>query len=141
MTHTRTVGYTDFMIGMTYHIPTTLAFMEPYAGAEVGIVRARARSDAYGTRTLKVGDSTETFIVVDTQGRFHGSKTNVSVVVGTTLKVYSAVMLRAEAKYKLAKMGKLNGGVTRLGEKREEQTSIEFDLSGIILSIGVGVEF
>jgi hypothetical protein len=137
----RSVGYTDVMVGLMYHMPVLLVVIDPYFGAEAGILLATAEASTFGTRTLDLAQGRQTVVVVDSRGSYRGSKTIVSALAGTTVRFFSALIARAEFKYRVAPMGKLRGDVTRSGQTTEEATSIEFDLSGFVVSFGIGVEF
>lgn len=135
----RSVGFTDFTFGVLYHVPIYYDVVEGYAGADVGLMRARANAEAYGTKTIKIVDSTQTVVTADTKGTYKASKTMVNVTLGTTVRVFEPMFLRAEAQYKVGKVGKMDGHVTRMGSEGEETTSIEFDFSGFFFTLGIGV--
>lgn len=137
----RSVGFTDATFGVLYHFPLYYDIAESYAGAEIGVMWARARAKAYGTRTRKIADSTETVPTVDTKGTYKANKTIVNALAGMTVQVFEPLFLSAELKYKVGKVGKMDGHVTRIGDERDETTSIEFDYSGLLVTLGLGVRF
>ncbi len=137
----RSVGFTDATFGVVYHFPLYYDLAESYAGAEVGLMWARAHAEAYGTRTLKIVDSTETFPTLDTKGTYNATKTMVNALVGMHVRVFESLFLSAELKYKVGKVGKMDGHVTRIGSEGDETTSIEFDYSGLLITLGLGVKF
>ncbi len=141
LTLIRSVGFTDFTFGVLYHFPLYYDLVESYAGAEVGLMRARAQAEAYGRKTIKIVDSTQTVVTADTKGTYKASKTTVNVTLGSTVRVFAWVFLRAEAQYKVGKVGKMDGRVTRMGSELEETTSIAFNYSGFLLTLGLGVRF
>lgn len=141
LTLVRSVGFTDVTVGVLYHFPLYYDRVESYIGGEVGFMKARAEAEAYGSKTVKIVDSTQTFVTADTKGKYRASTTMASVMLGATVQLFEPLFLRAEAQYKVGKVGKMDGHVTRMGTEREETTSIEFNYSGFLLTLGVGVRF
>jgi hypothetical protein len=141
LTLIRSVGFTDVTFGVLYHFPLAFHSVESYLGGEVGFMWARAQAEAYGTKTIKIVDSTQTIVTVDTKGIYKARKTMANVTAGATVWVFEPVFVRAEAQYKVGNVGKMDGHVTRTGSERDETTSIEFNYSGFLLTLGLGVRF
>lgn len=135
----RSVGSTDLMMGLAYHPPPAIYFVDWYFEVNVGYIFARAGSDAFGTKT-KQTDSTQTVTTLDTQGSFRKTKLIAAGGVGANVKILESVAIKLQAKYRVATLGKLDGDVTRLGDTQPQTTSIEFDYSGFLFSLGVGIE-
>lgn len=141
LTLIRSVSFTDVTVGVLYHFPLSYDRVEGYVGGEVGFMKARAEAEAYGSRTVKIVDSTQTFVTADTKGTYRAGKTMASVLLGATMQLFEPIFLRAEAQYKVGNVGKMDGRVTRMGTERDETTSIEFNYSGFLLTLGIGARF
>lgn len=139
LTLIRSVGFTDVTVGVLYHFSLYSGRAESYIGGEAGLMNARAEAEAYGAKTTKIVDSTQTIITADTKGKYSAGKTMASVIVGATARVVEPLFLRAEAQYKVGNVGRMNGRVTRIGSEREETTSIEFNYSGFLFTLGIGI--
>jgi hypothetical protein len=141
LTLIRSVGFTHVTLGVLYHFPLFYGRAEGYVGGDVGVLKARAQAEAYGSRMVKIIDSTQTFVTADTKGTYRASKTVADVTLGATVRLFEPVFLRTEAQYTVGKVGKMDGRVTRMGTERDETTSIEFNYSGFLFTLGVGVQF
>ncbi|HEY5615654.1 MAG TPA: hypothetical protein VIL52_06490, partial [Bacteroidota bacterium] len=135
------IGFTDALVGVAFYSPVTPLNAEVYAGGEAGMMFARAEAEAYGTRTEKVSDTTQTSVVVDTKGTYRINKLVLNVVAGADVHVFDPLFVRLEAKYKFGKVGKMEGDIRRFTTMSTEETSIEFDYSGLFLTVGIGIVF
>ena len=138
---TRSIGFTDALVGIYLYSPFFPLNAEVYAGGEAGMMFARAEAEAYGTRTEKVADTTQTSIIVDSKGTYRINKLVLNVVAGADVHVFDPLFVRLEAKYKFGKVGKMEGDVRRFTTMSTEETSIEFDYSGLFLTVGIGIVF
>jgi len=138
---TRSVGFTDLLFGVAYYFPIAPLRAETYVETEAGVMFARADAEAYGTQTTKVVDSTQTTIIADTKGIFRYTKPIVNVAVGANITILEPFFVRLQAQYKFGNVGTMEGDVTRFGEKRREETTIEFNYSGFLFTLGVGIAF
>ncbi|HEX9829350.1 MAG TPA: hypothetical protein VGB10_03985, partial [Bacteroidota bacterium] len=71
---TRSIGFTDALVGIYLYSPFFPLNAEVNAGGEAGMMFARAEAEAYGTRTEKVADTTQTSIIVDSKGTYRINK-------------------------------------------------------------------
>jgi hypothetical protein len=136
----RSVGFTDVLAGLGFYYPITPLHAEAYAGGEVGMMYARADAKAYGTQQ-KTSDTTQIDIVLDSEGHYKKNKLVLNAVAGMNFHVFEPLFLQVEAKYKFGKVGKLEGDVRRFNDTAVQETTIEFDYSGLFLSLGIGIVF
>ena len=136
----RSVGSTEMAVAFINYVPSRFSFVDWHAEFNVGYMSAWAKSDAFGTMTLGGPDSTYTVTNVDTKGAYDRLRTFASVGLGATVQIARNLLLGAEGKYRFAKMGRMEGEATRFGETTSE-TTVEFDYSGLLLSIGLGLGF
>jgi hypothetical protein len=137
----RSLGFTDYTVGVLYHFPLFYDIIEGYAGGEAGIMDAYAHADAYAARLIIIEENTEVFPYVDTIGDYKIRKMILSAIVGANFRVMGPAFLRADAQYKFGNAGKMDGHVSRIDSEGDETTSIGFDFSGLILTFGVSVRF
>ena len=137
----RTVGTTDFKLGLAYYLPRSFQDIESYFLVELGSMMTRATADAFGTRTAKNADSTLTLITYDSQGVYEKTKLVVTAGFGATSRLFSNVFMKLEGIYKFAKIGKIDGTLTSFGAPVPHTTSIDFDYSCFFITLGFGMEF
>jgi hypothetical protein len=137
----RSLGFTDYTFGIVYHFPLYYDIIEGYAGGEVGIMNAYAHADAYAARLITIEEQEEVFPYVDTIGDYNVRKTIFNATLGANVHVIGPAFLRVDALYKFANVGKMDGHVTRIDSEGDETTTIGFDFSGLVLTLGVSVRF
>ena len=137
----RSLGFTDYMFGVLYHFPLYYDDIEGYAGGEVGIMDAYAHADAYAAQLIIIDQDIEVFPYVDTRGDYSIRKTTFNATVGANVRVIGPAFLRVDAQYKFGNAGKMDGHVTRIDSEGDDTTTIGFDFSGLILTLGVSVRF
>lgn len=137
----RGVGSADIVAGIAYYPAAQPYFLQWYAQVNFGLAIARATAKAVGSRTIKVGGVPTSEPVVDTDGIFKKTRTTAGLALGTDVPLLHNIFLKAEAGYRFAQLGQLEGEATHFGEHSTETTTIEFDYSGILLSAGVQFEF
>lgn len=137
----RSLGFTDYTVGVLYHFPLYYDIIEGYAGGEAGIMDAYAHADAFAARLITIDQDVEVFPYVDTIADYRIRKMILSAVVGANVQVIGPAFLRIDAQYKFGNAGKMDGHVSRIDSEGDETTSIGFDFSGLILTFGVSVRF
>lgn len=137
----RSVGFTDYTIGVLYHFPLYYDILEGYAGGEAGFMAAYAHADAFAARLIMIGEDTEVYPYVDTIGDYTANKTTFNATVGANLRIVGPAFVHAEAQYKFGNAGKMDGHVRRIDSEVDETSSIGFDFSGLLLRLGVSVRF
>ncbi|HWP81370.1 MAG TPA: hypothetical protein VNN76_01820 [Bacteroidota bacterium] len=141
---TRSVGSTTVLLGLAQHFEPVMDLLDWYAELNVGILFGRANSTAYQTHTSKRSETDPapiTEVTDDTKGTYRKSKLIVGAGVGAMINVFDAVVLKLEASYRFAKVGTIDGEITTFGQSRPHTTSIDFDYSGFVLGLGVGIVF
>jgi opacity protein-like surface antigen len=134
---TRGVRSVDLALGISYYPPLRLSFLEWYCEAAVGVTATTARATAVGTQYVKVGNTPTPAPLVDTDAKFSASKASVGAGLGIDLPLTSRLALRAEAFYRIAQFGRLDGMVRRFNEQADATTTAEFNYSGFLLSAGL----
>ncbi|MCI0707611.1 MAG: hypothetical protein L0Y80_09030 [Ignavibacteriae bacterium] len=137
---TRSVGFTDAMVGIEYYVPFVPLDAEAYIGAEMGMMFARAHATTFGTER-KMTDTTEMEVVLDSRGKYRKSKLVLNVTAGADVNVLGPLFARLEAKYKFGKIGLMPGDIQRLAGPPLDESTVEFDFSGLFLSVGIGIVF
>jgi len=135
----RSVGSTDLMAGLAYFLPPALYQVETYFLVEVGLMNSRATAEAIGSKTQKLNDSTYSYATYDTHGVYEKSKMIVNVGLGATSQMFEPVFMKVQAVFKFAKIGKIDGEVTQFGTTVPHTTTIDFDYSSFIITIGFGI--
>lgn len=141
----RTIGSTTALLGIGYHLPAGIDG-EIYGETQIGFVFAKATAAADWIKTILVKDSTgadhtETVIRDDVRGTWKKMKLAVAVAVGGTLRIAGPFFLQAEAAYRFAQIGKIDGTKTTFGVTSDQTTTINFDYSGYVLTAGIGILF
>jgi len=137
----RSVQTTDVMLGFSYHLPPLVFDMEVSILVDVGLMFARADALSYNTREEKVGAVTVTVVYYDSEAIYRKTKLIADAGVLWTWGAFQPFFLKAEALYKFANMGKMNGDIRRLQGAIQEQTVTDFDFSGFSASVGIGISF
>jgi hypothetical protein len=136
----RGVGSTDFVLGIAYYPTTRPYFLQWYLQVSFGVILARATAKAKGIQYTKVGPDLVPSPLTDTDATYTASKSVADAAIGIDVPLFSRVALVAEASYRFARFGILEGDVTRFGETSVQKTTIEFDYSGYLLTAGVRFE-
>ena len=74
---------------------------------------------------------------VDTDGRYTRSKLTVGILVGGDVRLWGDIFLNAEAGYRFAQLGTMDGNVSQMGQNSVQTSSIGFDYSGFQVSAGL----
>ncbi len=136
----RSVGATDVMVGIVYYLPPLLYSTEPYAVLEFGAIFARADGSTFRTQTTKNGTVYSTDILTDTAVKYRKSKGILNVSLGATMDMGAGWFIRGELAYKFAKVGQMDGEITRLEGTSYDASFTEFDYSLVAVSLGVGIQ-
>ncbi|GJQ20797.1 MAG: hypothetical protein HBSIN02_11520 [Bacteroidia bacterium] len=139
----RSLGATVIAAGLAYHFPTGLSH-DLYAEVEIGMILTRATSSAYRTQTEKLSDSSLTTITVvhdDTRGVYRKSKLTAIAALGGVLPLFGPLVFRWEALYRLGQVGIITGRITTFGQTNDQDSSVPFDYSGIMVLASIGVQF
>lgn len=129
--------------GVAYHFPTG-SDHDLYAEVEIGMILTRATSSAYRTQTEKLSDSSLTTITIvhdDTKGLYRKSKMTAIAAFGGVLPLFGPVVFRWEALYRLGQVGIITGRVTTFGQTNDQDSSVPFDYSGLMVLASIGVQF
>lgn len=137
----RSVGSTDAMLAFAYYPPVRPYFLDWYTELLIGFTFARAWAEAYGATFPKIDGVPTVQVNTDTKGVYNKSKIAVGIGLGASARLVGSLILRADAAYKFAQLGKIDGEVTRFGVTASETTTPEFNFSAIFVSAGLGVEF
>jgi hypothetical protein len=137
----RGVGSTDILLGISYYPSTRPRILEWYIQTNLGLSMARATAKAIGTQMVKSGPVMLPTTFVDTDGTYSKSKATVGILAGADMPLIGGFSLKAEAGYRLAPFGTMDGNVTQLGVHSVQTSTIEFDYSGIQVSAGLRFQF
>ena len=139
----RTVGSTDLLLGLTYYLPQLVYRLDSYVIGEVGPIFARADAITYATTIKKTGSVGEMVVTYDTKAFYRKSKLVANLGAGGAFHVAEQIFLRAEALYRIAQVGQMDGDITSLRPVPDEQriSTTEFDFSALVVQVGIGVEF
>jgi opacity protein-like surface antigen len=136
----RSAGSTDVVLALAYYPAARPYFLEWYLQATFGLTFAHASANAVGFQNVKIAGVPTPEYFVDTEAKFSKTKTSVGAGAGLEIPLVSRVALNAEALYRFAQMGAMNGTLTRFGDQTDATTTIEFNYSGFLLSAGIRVE-
>jgi hypothetical protein len=137
----RSVSATDLMLGVAYYPDLQPYLFQWYLQANVGVILARATARAVGTQATKPGGTVVMVPLVDSEGKYKKAQTSAALFVGADMPLIRHVFIRGEAGYRVAQVGELDGDITRFGVQSNESSTTMFDFSGVLVSMGVGVEF
>ena len=133
----RGVASTDIVLAIAYYPSAQPFFLEWYVQANIGLAVARATGKAVGSQTEKISGVATTFQFVDTDGMLKKTRTSAGLSLGANVPLFHGISLNAEAGYRFAQVGSMEGSVTRFGETTAETTTMEFDYSGFLLTAGI----
>jgi len=136
----RGVGSTDLVFGVSYYPPARPYFLDWYIQTNLGVAFARASTKTVGTQMVKDGSVLIPVTVIDTDAKYEKSKLTVGVLVGADVPLAGRFSLKAEAGYRFAQVGTMDGDVTQLGLHSVQTSTIEFDYSGFQVSAGVRLQ-
>ena len=137
----RGVGSTDVVLGISYYPSARPYFLEWYLQANFGICLARATAKAVGWQMVKTGSVLVPELFVDTDATFTKSKATVGILAGADMPLAGGLSLKAEAGYRFAQFGTMEGDVTQLGQHSTQTSTITFDYSGFQVSAGLRLQF
>jgi hypothetical protein len=135
----RSLGARYVSGGVLYFFPPLIYNGEAYVFFEVGSVAAKAAANSFATETVKVADSTVTSVFYDTQRNYSGAKMFIGFGGGLSVAIAGPLRLYAEANYKFAKVGKMEGVLILNTGTYDEPSITEFDFSMLIVSAGISV--
>lgn len=136
----RGIGSTGADVALAYYPSWRPYFLEWYAQAGFGLTFARATAKARGITYIKIAGVPTPEPLVDTDARFKKTRMSVTAGLGMDIPLVNAFALKAEALYRFAQVGVMEGDVTRFGQTSVEPTTIEFNYSGFLLTAGIKVE-
>jgi hypothetical protein len=132
----RGVGTTDFVFGISYFPSARPYFLDWYIQTNIGITFAQATAKAVGATMVKDGSVLVPVPFVDTDGKYTKSKLIAGAVVGADIPLIGDLSLKAEAGYRFAQIGEMEGDVTQLGVHSVQTSTIDFNFSGFQVSAG-----
>ncbi len=136
----RSVGATDLSLGVAYYPAVQPYLFEWYLQVNFGVFMPRVTARTVGTQATKPAGVIVMVPLVDTDARYKKTKTFAAFFVGADMPLFQRVFLKGEAGYRVAQMGELDGEITRFGVQINQPSITLFDFSGLIVSVGVGVE-
>lgn len=135
----RSLRATYVSVGLAYHLPAGALF-DLHAEAGLGLILTRATSRAYGTSVEKIADTVMTLVDHDSRGDFRKSQLTVHAAVGGFARMMGPAILRWEAAYRFGRMGSIVGDLYQFGERKELESTVPFDYSGVVFLVSIGVE-
>jgi hypothetical protein len=136
----RSVGGTDLSLGIAYY-PTAQPYLfQWYLQANFGIFMARVTAKTVGTQATKPAGFIIMVPLVDTDARYKKTKTYAAFFVGADVPLFQQVFLKGEVGYRVAQMGELDGEITRFGVQTNQPSVTVFNFSGLVASLGIGIE-
>ncbi len=136
----RSIKWTDVVVGISQNFPVFYGAGKAYAELQLGYTFVTAGSEAFQTETTKDSSLTIITILDDTKGTFKESRLVIAIEAGASFAVLSGVIVRAQVAYKLSKLGQLEGELTTFGQTRPHTTNPSFNLSGFLITGGIGIE-
>jgi hypothetical protein len=141
LTLRRSVGFTDVFAGFGFHVAQLSPEGNLYGELQIGMLFGRAGSYAYETETVKVGNTSVTTVLDDSEGSFSKSKLAVAAgLIGST-PLFGPVVGSLELRYQVGNVGKMDGTLTTFGVSQPRTTSIDFNFSGLLATAGIGIQF
>jgi hypothetical protein len=137
----RSVGATDLCLGIAYYPAAQPFLLEWYLQVNLGVILARGTTRTIGSQAVKSGAVTTMVPFDDSEGIYRKTKTSASFFVGANIPLLRSLFLKGEAGYRLAQVGELDGSVTSFGVQSSMTSTTMFDFSGLLVSVGVGIEF
>ncbi|MBI3005962.1 MAG: hypothetical protein HYY49_11205 [Ignavibacteriales bacterium] len=137
----RSLGSENLALGVAYFFPPLEYEAEAYAFVEAGSVRAFAQAKTFGTQTVKNAESDSTFVFHNVVADYSKTRMFVGVGTGVSIPLFSSFRATAEARYTVAKIGKIDGRITVEQGTFDDPSVSEFDFSLLLLSIGLSLHF
>ena len=136
----RGLGATDVMLGAAHHFPLSLGDLDVTAELAVGTTRAWVHAEAFGTE-IPLGKEAEETLRFDSETDYTLSSPFAMAGMAAGLPLPGPFVLNAAARYKTGPITKMAGKTTDLGVTKSLISQVEFDFSGLFLSLGLALEF
>lgn len=133
----RSVGSTDIMFGVSYYPAAQPVQFEWYIQGNVNLTMARATAKAVGSQGQKPGGTIILVPFIDTDGKYKKSSLSAGLGVGADMRLARGFSLTANAGYRFAQLGTMEGDISRFDVHTTEASTTEFDFSGLQISAGI----
>ena len=137
----RSVGATDITVGIAYYPAAQPYGFQWYLQTNLGVILARASANAYGEQASKQGAVTVMVPLVNSEANYRKTKTCAAFCLGADVPLSSGVFLKGEGGYRVAQVGQLNADTVDFGVPGTQISTTIFDYSGLVVSLGVGIDF
>ena len=137
----RGLGATDVMLGAAHHFPPSVGDLDVTVELAVGTTTAWVHAEAYGTAEILVGKTLLKVILFDSQADYTLSSPFTVAGMAAGLPLPGPFVLKATAHYKTGPIAKMAGKFTEGGVTTPLISQVEFDFSGLFLSLGLALEF
>jgi hypothetical protein len=137
----RSVSSTDLLGALVYYPRFQFETIEWYVELQLGLTLARAAARALGERNTKIDGQANVVKTFDSDATYAKSKLAVGLALGATLPLTHRVFVRGDASYKFAKVGTMEGTIRRFDTTIQQESTIEFDYSNLLFSLGIGMSF
>ncbi len=133
----RGVGSTDLMFGVAYYPGGQSRDFEWYIEGNIDLTMARATAKAVGSTSQKPGGTVILVPFIDTDGKYSKSSLSAGLAIGGDVRLTGKFSLTANAGYRFAQLGTMEGDISRFGVNTKESSTTEFDFSGLQVSAGI----
>ncbi len=137
----RGLGATDVMLGAAHHFPPSVGDLDVTVELAVGTTSAWVHAEAFGTTEILVGKTPQEVTIFDSQTDYTLSSPFAVAGMAAGLPLPGPFALKAAARYKTGPIAKLAGETTEDGVTTRLISEVEFDFSGLFLSLGLALEF
>ena len=136
----RGVGSTDYVLGISFYPDVQFSFLQWYFQANLDLECARATASAAGIQNFSIEGEFRPTPFVETEALYKKTKTALGITLGADMRIIRNVFLNAEASYRFAQLGTMEGNISQLGVSGADESTTIFDFSGILLSTGLRFE-
>jgi hypothetical protein len=133
----RSVGSADIMFGVAYFPGAQARDFEWYIQGNVDLTMARATIRSVGSSAQKPGGTLILVPFIDTDAKYKKSSMSAGLGVGADIRLSGPFSLTANAGYRFAQLGTMEGDVTQFGVHTTQASTTEFDFSGLQISAGI----
>ena len=137
----RGLGATDIMLGAAHHFRPRVGDLDVAVELAVGATAAWVTTEAFGTAEIIVSKETVEVTIYDSQTELTLTSPFALVGIAAGLPLPGPLALQAAARYKSGPITKMSGEATEFGVTTGYVSQIEFDCSGLFLSLGLALEF
>jgi opacity protein-like surface antigen len=125
------------MFGISYYPGAQTHQFEWYIQGNIDLTMARAAKRTIGSHGEKPGGTVVLVPFADTDAKYKKSSLSAGLGVGADMPLTAGFSLTANAGYRFAQLGTMEGDINQFGVHTTQASATEFDFSGLQISAGL----